>query len=248
MPRQRSKNKNKTASTLPDCVMCNKTATLSCSSCHSRNLYCSESCQSADEKLHKVLCSSRPSFETPPTASSRRAIVFHTNGEIRFTWITTKTVTYYGTIYEFPVGIEKYFVGQYPAIQSCSTGIVRGNRPRDNIALRFNLDSSEMNLAVYKVVEGMDDGGAVWRGPLVAMKETRSWVDRQRWLLNPTPRYGHMNMRDLRVVVDFLTTWKPAMATRNYQTRPHSESQRCSFLFPFLCFCSISWLVWYYLV
>ena len=235
-PSQRSK-KRKTASAFPDCAMCNNPATLSCSSCHCRNLYCSKSCQRADEKLHKVLCSSRPSFETPPTGSSRRAIVFLTNGEIKFTWITTEMVTDHGTIYESPVGIEKYFVGQYPAIQSYYNNIVRGRRLKDKIDLRFNddflSDGSEKNLAVCRVVEGMDDGGAVWRASLVALKETRSWVDNQRLVSNPTPGYGHMDMGDLREVVDYLTNWKRETAGWKYPTRPQYSDQ-CFFLSVFL--------------
>ena len=253
MPRQRSKNKNKTASTFPDCAMCNNPATLSCSSCHCRNLYCSKSCQRADEKLHKVLCSSRPSFETPPTPSSRRAILFLTNGEIKFTWETIERKTDHdGTIRESHVGIEKYFPGQYPAIQSYYNNVVRGRRLKDVIYLNFNdtflFDGSEKNLAVCKVVEGMDDGGAVWRAPLLALKETRSWVDNQRLWANPTPKYGHMDMGDLREVVDYLTSWK-RVTSQNYPTQPRKTySQQCFFLSMFLCFCSISWLVWHYLL
>jgi len=251
-PRQRSKNK-KMASTFPDCAMCNNPATLSCSSCHCRNLYCSKSCQRADEKLHKLLCSSRPSFETPPTASSRRAIVFLTNGEIKFTWetIEMKTNRDDGTIWESPVGIEKYFGGQRPHIQPYYNNIVRGRRLKDKIDLRFKddflLGSSEKNLAVCKVVQGMDDGGAVWRAPLVALKETKSWIDNQRSWPNPTPGYGHMDMGDLREVVDYLTNWKRAVGSQNYPTQPRETcSRRCFFLLAFLCFCSISWLVGHY--
>jgi hypothetical protein len=92
--------------------------------------------------------------------------------------------------------------------------IVRGRSSRTIIDLRFNddfsLDGSEKNLAVCKVVQGMDDGGAVWRAPLVALKQTKSWVGNQRSRMNETPGYGHMDMGDLREVVDYLTSWKRA--------------------------------------
>ena len=237
------------ASTLPDCAMCNNPATLRCSSCHCRNLYCSKSCQRADWKLHKLLCSSRPSFETPPTDSSRRAIVFLTNGEIKFTWETIKMVTDHddGTISESPIGLEKYFGGQRPDYQLYYNNIMRGRRLKDRIELRLNdnflTDGSEKNFAVCKVVQGMDDGGSVWRAPLLALKETRSWVDNQRLWANPTPKYGHMDMGDLREVVDYLTNWK-RVTSQNYPTQPRKTySQQCFFLSMFLCFCCISWLV-----
>ena len=194
--------------------MCNNPATFSCSSCHCRNLYCSKFCQRADWKLHKLLCSSRPLFETPPTASSRRAIVFLTNGEIAFAWETTETKTSDddSTIWESPVGIEKYFDGQRPSVQRYYNNVVRKRRLKDSIDLYFNgdfmLDGSEKNLAVCNIVQGMDDGGAVWRAPLVALKQTESWVDNQRSCPNLTPGYGHMDMGDLREVVDYLTRWK----------------------------------------
>ena len=131
--------------------------------------------------------------------------------------------------------------------------MVRGRRLKDKIDLRFNdvflSDGSEKNLAVCKVVQGMDDGGAVWRAPLVALKETKSWVDNQRLLPNPTPGYGHMDMGDLREVVDYLTNWKRMMASQNYPTRPReTDSQQCFFWSMFLCFCFISWLVGHYLL
>ena len=130
---------------------------------------------------------------------------------------------------------------------------MRGRRLKDKIDLRFKddflLDSSEKNLAVCKVVQGMDDGGAVWRAPLVALKETKSWVDNQRSWPNPTPGYGHMDMGDLREVADYLTNWKRAVGSQNYPTQPRETcSRRCFFLSVFLCFCSISWLVGHYLL
>ncbi|KIJ96852.1 hypothetical protein K443DRAFT_681999 [Laccaria amethystina LaAM-08-1] len=204
------------ASTFPDCAMCNNPATFRCSSCRCRNLYCSTSCQRADWKLHKLLCSSRPSFETPPTASSRRAIVFLTNGEVKFTWETTemKTDNDDGVIWESPVGIEKYFGGQRSHTKLYHNNIVRGRSLKEIIDLCFNddfsVDGSEKNLAVCKVVQGMDDGGAVWRAPLRALKQTKSWVGNQRSRMNETPGYGHMDMGDLREVVDYLTSWKRA--------------------------------------
>jgi len=39
------------------------------------------------------------------------------------------------------------------------------------------MNGSEKNLAMCKVLPGMDDGRVVWQGALVVLKETRSWVD-----------------------------------------------------------------------
>ena len=107
-----------------------------------------------------------------------------------------------GTIYESPVGLEKYFVGQY-GIEPYYNNVVRGRRLKDIIDLHYVLDGSE-------VVQGMVDGGVVWQAPLVALKKTRSWVDSKRLGLfpNPTPGYGHMDMGDFREVVDYLKNWK----------------------------------------
>jgi hypothetical protein len=119
-----------------------------------------------------------------------------------------------GVTWESPIGLEKYFGGQRPGIQSYYSNRVRGRKLKDNIDLRFKADflldghGSEKNLAVCKVVQGMDDGRYVWRGPLVALKETNSWLDNQRLWPNTTPGYGHMDMGDLREVVDYLTSWK----------------------------------------
>ncbi|EDR12982.1 uncharacterized protein LACBIDRAFT_312084 [Laccaria bicolor S238N-H82] len=218
--------------------MCNNPATFSCSSCHCRPLYCSKSCQRADWKLHKLLCSSRPSFETPPTASSRRAIVFLTNGEINFTWETTEMVaddeSDDGGSWESPVGLEKYFDGKRPNIQTFYGNSVRGRKLKDHIDLRYNddamLDGSEKNLAVCKVVPGMDDGGAVWRAPLVALKQTNSWLNsEQRSRVNETPGYGHLDMGDFREVVDYLTGWKRATVSYNNLTQPRETYSRNSF-------------------
>ena len=117
-----------------------------------------------------------------------------------------------GVMWESPVGLEKYFGGKRPNVKPYYNNIARGRRLKETIDLRFNddflVDGSEKNLAVCKVVPGMDDGGAVWRAPLVALKQTKSWHDNQRLSPNSSPGYGHMDMGDLREVVDYLTSWK----------------------------------------
>ena len=46
---------------------------------------------------------------------------------------------YWGsTIYESPVGLEKYFVGQYQATERYFHNEVRGRRLKDIIDLRYN--------------------------------------------------------------------------------------------------------------
>ena len=117
-----------------------------------------------------------------------------------------------GTTWESAVGIsEKYFGGKHVRPQPYYSNALRGRRLKECITLHLNddsqLDGSEKNLAVCKVVPGMDDGGPVWRGAVVAMKETNSWYGT---MPNPSPGYGHMDMGDLREVVDYMTTWKRA--------------------------------------
>ena len=48
-----------------------------------------------------------------------------------------------GTIYESPVGLEKYFVGQY-GIEPYYNNVVRGRRLKDIIDLHYVLDGSEV--------------------------------------------------------------------------------------------------------
>jgi len=217
----------------------------------SSNIYCSKSCQCADWKLHNLLlCSSRPSFETPPTASSWHAIIFLTNGEINSLGKQLKWRPAMTTVPSSPLSALEttlFNVGQDQGIQLYYYNVVRRCRLKDNIDLRFNdtflMDSSEKNLAVCKVVQAMDDGGAVWRTPLVALKKTRS---SQGIFWDSTPGYRHMDMGDFREVVDYLTNWKREMAYRNYPTRPRetsstyrmqprkTDSQQCFFC---LCLC-----------
>jgi len=203
--------------------MCNNPATLRCSSCRCEPLYCSKPCQVADWKLHKILCKARPSFEEPPTPSSRRAILFSTTGEIAFFWATTEMKTDADEpeeTWESPTGLEAYFGGKRPNIQTYYSNSVRGRRLKEDIDLRYNemflLDGSEKNLAVCRAVPGMDDGGAVWRAPLVALKNTRTYHDESRTFPNSSPGYGHMDMGDLREVVDYLTNWKRATMRESF--------------------------------
>ena len=130
-----------------------------------------------------------------------------------------------GTTWESAVGIpEKYFGGKRPRPQPYYSNALRGRKLKECMTLHLNdeflLDGSKKNLAVCKVVPGMDDGGAVWRGALVAMKETNSWYDDKRSFPNSSPGYGHMDMGDLREVVDYLTNWKRA-------AREDEARQRC---------------------
>ena len=123
------------------------------------------------------------------------------------------------TRWESPVGLaEKYFGGKDPWPQMYHSNVVRGRRLKECMTLYFNddflQDGSKKNLAVCKVVPGMDDGGAVWRGALVAMKNTDSWQDSNMSMPNSTPGYGHMDMGDLREVVDYLTNWKRVTSRR----------------------------------
>jgi len=140
--------------------------------------------------------------------------VFLESGEIKFTWETTeiKTDEDDGTQWESAVGIaEKYFRGERPRPHPYHTNAVRGRKLKECITPHMNdsflLDGSPKNLAVCKVVPEMDDGGAVWGSALVAMKQTNSWYDENRSLPRSDPAYGHMDMGDLREVVDYLTSW-----------------------------------------
>jgi hypothetical protein len=140
--------------------------------------------------------------------------VFLESGEIKFTWetIEMKTDKDDGSQWESPVGIaEKYFGGARPRPQPYHTNVLRGRKLKEHITLDLNdsflLDGSPKNLAVCKVVPEMDDGGAVWRSALVAMKHTNSWYDENRLYPRSDPAYGHMDMGDLREVIDYLTNW-----------------------------------------
>lgn len=194
--------------------MCNNPATHRCSKCRCNPLYCSQPCQAADWKLHKLLCNTRPSFETPPTPSSRRAIVFLENGEIKFTWENIEMQTEEdGTQWEAPAGIaEKYFGGTEPRPAPYHTNVIRERKLKECLTLCMNdnflNDGSLKNLAVCKIVPEMDDGGGVWRSALVAMKNTNSWYDEDMTFPHPYPGFGHMDMGDLREVADYLTNWK----------------------------------------
>jgi len=199
----------------PYCTICNNPATMRCSGCRCEPLYCSEPCQVADWKLHKILCKTRSSFKDPPTTSSRRAILFSTTGEITFIWVITEMKTDEDepeVPWESPTGLEAYFGGKRPSTQIYHSNSVRGRKLKEIIDLKHNdtflLDGSEKNLAVCRVVSGMDDGGTVWRAPLVALKHTRSYHDESRTFINSSSGYGHMDMGDLREVVDYLTSWK----------------------------------------
>ncbi|KAF9526556.1 hypothetical protein CPB83DRAFT_857730 [Crepidotus variabilis] len=219
----------------PDCAMCNSPATIRCPKCCCVNLYCSVKCQRADANVHNLLCSKRRTFETPPSTSARRAIVFYENGDIKFVWINTemKTDPDEGT-WESPVGLKRYFYGKNPSLQAYYSNVVRSRRLKEQIDLRlkddFLLDgTSKKNLAVCKVVPIMNNGGTVWRGPLVALKHERSWHNEERSWPNACPGYGHMDMGDFREVVDYLTNWKRGI-DGVYET-PRNYSRKSSVFF-----------------
>jgi len=73
------------------------------------------------------------------------------------------------------------------------------------------VEGLDRNRTVSGLVPSMNVGGPtkVWHVPLVAMKLKDSYLPAGG--MNPAPRYGHMDMGDLRDAVDYLTSWKKAI-------------------------------------
>jgi len=81
------------------------------------------------------------------------------------------------------------------------------------------VEGLDRNRTVSGLVPSMNVGGPteVWHVPLVAMKLKDSYLPAGG--MNPAPRYGHMDMGDLRDAVDYLTSWKKEIMM-------HDESRR----------------------
>jgi hypothetical protein len=106
-------------------------------------------------------------------------------------------------LYESPI-LEEYFgPGERGHSQLYNNNVMRGRRLRDYIDLRFRdsflVDGSTPNRAVAAVAPSA--GGNVWCGPLIALK----WEGPAQ--LPNDPPYTHIEMGDLREVVDYLTTY-----------------------------------------
>ena len=189
------------------CVMCSKPATQRCTQCRSQ-IYCGKQCQKSDWRVHKQLCSSYQQFQTPPHENARRAIVFEQDKPIvRFKWVTIE-IKYeedeYPCSWESPI-LEEYFgPGSNGRPGSFNNNVIRGRRLRNTIDLRFRdtflIDGSPINQAVAAVAPA--EGGPVWCGPLIALKHDNSGS-----AFITDPPYTHMEMGDLREVVDYLVTY-----------------------------------------
>lgn len=201
------------------CIICNSppatTSTLLCCSRCKSSLYCSKPCQRADWRVHKILCASRAEFETPPHKNARRGICFDVeSGDITFTWETIKMKhdDDDGTSWE-SADLQHHFGAAHPHPQIYHNNVPRDRKLKENIMLwfidDFLVDGSSPNKAVMKAVPEMTlGGGAVWCGPLIAMKDTNSYYDEKRMFINSTPGVGHMDMADLTDVVDYLSHWR----------------------------------------
>jgi hypothetical protein len=192
------------------CVMCGKPATQRCTQCRSQ-IYCGNQCQKSDWHVHTLLCSSYQQFQTPPHKNARRAIVFEQNEPVvKFKWVSIeiKDAGEPGEPepYESP-NLEEYFgPGERGHCQPYYNNAIRGRRLRDYIDLRFRddflFDGSTPNRAVAAVAPSA--GGNVWCGPLIALK----WEGPgNSSMLRSNLPYTHMEMGDLREVVDYLASY-----------------------------------------
>jgi len=177
-------------------------------------IYCSRQCQTKDWRIHKLLCSSRQQFETPPHKDARRAIVFEENEPtVKFIWVTIELKRDddpdYPEGWESPI-LEDYFgPGQAGHSQTYYNNVIRSRRLKEHIDLRFREDflhdGSRPNIAVATTVGATT--GHVWCGPLIALRLKNSYLDSKRLFANSNPGFGHMDMGGLREVVDYLTRY-----------------------------------------
>jgi hypothetical protein len=129
---------------------------------------------------------------------------------VKFKWVSIemKDVGEPGNprLFESPI-LEEYFgPGECGHCQPYYNNAMRGRRLRDYIALRFRenflFDGSTPNRAVAAVAPSA--GGNVWCGPLIALK----WEGPGNSLmLRSNLPYTHMEMGDLREVVDYLASY-----------------------------------------
>ena len=192
----------------PICVMCSEPATQRCTQCRSQ-IYCGKQCQKSDWRVHKLLCSSYQQFQTPPHENARRAIVFEQNEPVvKFKWVSIKIMEPDGPEpYEFPI-LEEYFgPGKNGHCHIHCRNPIRGRHLRDYLDLRFRdaflLDGSTPNQAVAAVAHV--PGGNVWCGPLIALKWKKG--PSNGYMVPTDPPYTHMEMGDLREVVDYLVSF-----------------------------------------
>ena len=197
------------------CVMCNQPATQQCTICKSQ-IYCGKECQKPDWRVHKLLCSSYQQFLDPPGEHARRAIVFEQDEPvIRFKWIETKHIDVPDdSSFEIPI-LDEYFEPKDSDRELYNKNPIRGRHLRNTITLWarecFLMDGSPPNQAVAAIAPAV--WGKVWCGPLIALK----W-DARCSKFSSNPSYTHMEMGDLRDVVDYLVDygqpscswWSPA--------------------------------------
>jgi hypothetical protein len=129
---------------------------------------------------------------------------------VRFKWVSIETRDAgepgEPEPFESPI-LEEYFgPGECGESQPYHNNVIRARHLRDCIDLRFRdrflYDGSTPNRAVAAVAPFA--GGNVWRGPLIALK----WEGPgNSFVFRSDPPYTHMEMGDLREVVDYLTTY-----------------------------------------
>ncbi|KAF2276500.1 uncharacterized protein EI97DRAFT_458425 [Westerdykella ornata] len=195
-------------SVLPEhtCAMCPGEGSIKCGKCELVR-YCSEECQENDAQVHTMLCESLASFETPPSESHRRAIVFDENPEnatARFIWLRVhRNVDEDGSEYDQP-NLGEFLKSKDGRVRSTITKNHVLWRPLSHsIHIEHYLPNAhgwDENSAVSKVVDCRYTPRNTWISTiLVYATEPNS---------RELPKIQHLGPQDFRSIVDFLNTSK----------------------------------------
>jgi hypothetical protein len=205
-------------STTTTCTFCGKGASELCARCKSLS-YCSKECQTADWKVHKLLCATLKMFTAPPESDLRRAVLFPQDDDApKWVWIIGE----FDGDQHNPNALQNILnnalpnphdqANTFPRLDRLLRNDVRGRTPQHTLFMvsrkDFQTDGSRLNKSVAKVTNGQMK--IQWRGPIVFMARKGQATTEPAVSILPAQQLSDsedMTTHDFRDVVDILSTY-----------------------------------------
>jgi hypothetical protein len=207
------------------CALCFKLSNKTCSNCR-QITYCSLPCQQADwQDTHKFVCTPKADqAKENKLDQAIKAIVFYTDGSIKFNNVQYTVETYDDSPAEAIPDLKKYFQG-YIGSNLITKHPYTPDQLENSFFIFYNdnflNENHNPNTAIHKITQQRH--GHDWRGTVVAIK-----IDRCITSKSDEHAFINFDMSDVNIIKNYLTWYGSSMCKNETET----NRKRLEKLFP----------------